>query len=633
MKNEVFTAATKTGAYAMAKRTVFLLVVLLLSSLVLPGVGIASAKKATIDGSFITGGLCSSWTDARWQQELGVMKDAGMQYLIIAAVAESFPGKPSRMIYPSKLPNTEMAKGRKGAAFPDIVDACLRNAQKAGMKVFVGIDASDNWWAVYATDTAWLYGQMDFGNKVCDELWSQYKKKYPEAFYGWYWAYEIDNANYPKPVHLQVLTKAINMQLDHLSAAQERLPVMWCPFMNSNLGTPSAYQAMWQTLFAGLHLIPGDIFCPQDCVGAGGLKLNQVDPWFAALRQAVNTKPGLLMWSDVETFDLSDNTCATIGRVVSQLKIEQPYVDHYVTWEYIEFDSPFNVDPGFHRTYLDYVKTGKLESAPPTVPPGFTAVLQPSGDVVMNWQPATDNIGVCGYYVYRNGELIFKNQVPRTRRMKTPTPSLTTLTDVCLRTNTDYTYEVRAYDFAGNVSAPTPPVRINTGNIVYLPNIVSAGRPYTVSIPTYRDSLGTKTRVLTDGVFADSATVNDPKWEGFHDTHQKPRDVVIDLGRTMPVQQFVADYLLDPKALVYLPVKITVLVSTDTVNFKEVGTFGNPNVTSEAPAASYQYRLILSAPMDARYVDFRTVPLARWFDQLTFSDEFEVRSNTPAGAK
>ena len=622
MQNRILSSLNNRIYFTQNK--LFLLNVILI--LLLTGTStysLASNPKAKIGGSFISGS--SSWSDARWQEEFKAMKDAGMQYVIVGTVASSYPGKVTTTIYPSNIPNTEMETG-EDATSPDVVDACLRNAQIAGMKVFIGADMSEHWWSSYANDSTWLYGQMKLDNQICDELWNNYKKKYPDTFIGWYWCYEIDNQNFMREDQQEVLINAMNKQLDHLDAKNERMPMMWCPFMNSNLGTPDECKTMWEKLFAGLHLKEGDIFCPQDCIGAGGLEIYEVASWFAALKEAVDTKPGLLMWSDVETFDSKDWSSATIGRVVKQLELEQPYVDNFVTWQYCFYDSPLNVDPGYHKTYMGYFKEGALETIPPTVPGNFTAVLQDGENVVLNWSESTDNIGVCGYYVYRNGEMIFRNQIPRKEAKQDNKIVLATLTDMCLPSNGKYTYEVRAYDFADNVSDPTPAITINIDKINYLPNLVSAGCSYSVSIPSYTDTLDPKDKKLTDGIYANSVTVNDSLWEGFHTIHQKPRDVIIDLGKTIPVQQFLASYLLDTHALVYLPYNITVLVSTDGVNFENVGDFPNPHIPYDARAISYKYRLTLSKPVLARYVNFRTSPTVRWYDQLTFSDEFEVRS-------
>jgi chitodextrinase len=602
----------------MKKMILFFTEILVLILMVLPAVTYAGAGKAVLDGSFITGDFCYSWSDARWQQEFTAMKNAGMHYIIIQAIADSYPGKITTTIYPSSLPNTKMATGGN-AAYPDVVDACLRNAESAGMKVFIGIDMSTNWWNVYGNDTTWLYSQMDFDNKVCDEVWSLYKAKYPDAFYGWYWSYEVDNLNFKTQAQQNVLTNAMNRQLDHLIAKNEKLPFMWCPFMNSSVGTPAAYQTMWQNVFSGLHTTAGDIFCPQDCVGAGGLKLSEVVSWFSALRQAVDTKSGLVMWSDVETFDISDETSATMDRIVSQLKIEQPYVDNYVTWEYCYYDSPNNIDAGFQNTYIDYLNTGSLDNTAPNVPSNFTAALQLDGDVLMNWDAATDNIGVCGYYVYRNGTMICKKQVPRIND-GTSTAQLTKYTNTGLNSNTTYSYQVQAYDFANNVSALTSKINVSTSNM----NIVSRGCKYTVSIPAngnYPDPSGKK---LTDGNYAATAYYADAAWVGFADVNNI--DVVIDLGKSVPVQYFIADYLLDVQPAVYLPKEVKVLISTDNSNFTDAGTL-SLNSTYDSAAAMCKYYCALSNPVNARYVKFSTTSSGYW----TFCDEYEVRNNNTTG--
>ncbi len=495
------------------KINALLTLILFLSLLMIPVISLAQASKAALDGSFITGDLCGFWTDARWQEEFTAMKDAGMHYIIIQAVADSYPGKVTHTLYPSSIPNTEMAKGGNGVSYPDIVDACLRNAELAGIKVFIGIDMSNYWWKSYGNDSTWLYSQMDLDNNICDELWKNYKSKYPDAFYGWYWSYEVDNLNFKTEAQQKVLTTAMNIQLDHLTATNEKLPFMWCPFMNSQLGTPQAYQSMWVNVLAGLHTTTGDIFCPQDCVGAGGLKLNEVASWFSALRQAVNTKPGLVMWSDVETFELygSSFISASIGRIISQLKIEQPYVDNYVSWEYCYYDSPNNINSGFQNTYIDYLNTGSLETSPPTAPQNFTAVLQPDGDIQLNWNAAIDNIGVCGYYVYRDGKVITRIQVPVMNGGTSNSTAITNYTDGGLSSNTTYIYLVTAYDFAGNVSSSSLSDTVITGTF----NIVSHNCKYTVSkspSSSYPDPNKTK---LTDGVFASSAYYADPAWVGF----------------------------------------------------------------------------------------------------------------------
>ena len=580
-----------------------------------------NAQQPVIGGSFVTGDLCYSWSDARWQEEFSAMKDAGMQYVVIQAVANSYPDEVTKTIYPSNISNTEMA-----TSYPDVVDACLRNAEEAGLKVFIGIDLNDYWWSSYANDSTWLYSQMELDNQICDELWDNYKGKYSDTFVGWYWCYEIENLNFTLDKQQEVLINAINKQLDHLEAENERMPMMWCPFMNSQVGTASAYKTTWEKIFAGLHLKEGDIFCPQDCVGAGGLDIDEVDTWFAALKEAVDAQPGLVMWSDVETFKTYNSSfiSATIDRVVRQLEIEQPYVDNYITWEYTYYDSPFHTSPGFYKTYMDYLSTGVVETSSPTVPNNFTATLQDGGDIALNWDASEDNIGICGYNVYRNEQMLYKCQVLIGSNDTTINSASTNYIDITVDPSTEYSYKIEAYDFAGNVSAQTSSITVTTASY----NTVSAGCSYTMSISassTYPDPNGKK---LTNGNYASTAYYADAQWVGVANADADTEKVIIDLGSVVSVQQFLGDYLLDPQPAVYLPKEVRVSISTDNVNFTELGTLTD-NSTNDTSSSIHKYYYNAPEPVDARYVMFSTVAGGYWL----FIDEYEVRNSIATDAK
>jgi len=607
----------------IAKKThnLLFIIILIFSLIIISPYSKAATTKAAADGSFLQSSLCGFWSNARWQQEFTAMKNAGMHYLVIGPVEESSPGKITTTLYPSSLPNTEMATGGNGVPFPDVVDACLRNAQSAGIKVFIGIGMNNNWWNSPGNDSTWLYSQMNFDNKICDEVWNLYKNKYPDAFYGWYWAYEVDNISFTTQAQQNVLTTAMNMQLDHLTATNEKLPFMWCPFMNSSLGTPQAYQAMWQNVFAGLHTTAGDIFCPQDGIGAGGLNLSNLASWFSALHQAVYTKPGLIMWSDAETFQVykSNYISGTMDRFITQLKIEQPYVDNFVTFAYCHYYSPNNIDSGFQTTYIGYLNTGSLETTLPSTPANFTAVLQADGNITLNWNASSDDIGVCGYYIFRGRTMICNKQVPRIDE-GTNIATLTSFTDTGLNPNTVYTYQVQAYDFANNVSVPTSPISITTDNM----NIVSHGCTYTVSMHANSNYPDTHNNKLTDGIYASNAYYADPAWVGFL-TPDTILNVVIDLNHVMSVQQFMGEYLLDPPTGVFLH-HVIVSVSIDDLTFTNIGTLIDSS-PSDTLSSIHKYYYRLSNPVNARYVKFSTFAPDAW----DFVDEYEVLSPITTG--
>jgi Bacterial Ig domain/IPT/TIG domain len=84
--------------------------------------------------------------------------------------------------------------------------------------------------------------------------------------------------------------------------------------------------------------------------------------------------------------------------------------------------------------------TVQADTTPPTVPTGLTATAISSSQINLTWTASTDNVGVKGYNVYRGG-------------VKIGTTPSTSYLDGGLNASTSYTYNVSAYDAAGNTSA------------------------------------------------------------------------------------------------------------------------------------------------------------------------------------
>jgi hypothetical protein len=564
----------------------------------------AQSDKPVADGSFIQSWFCYSWSEERWQKEFEILQEAGMHYLVLQSTSQSTIGEPTVTYYQSSLPNTTPFYGLNGE---DMIEKCLKVAQQMGIKVFIGLSFNDKWWEEHGGDAEWLYEQMEFDNSMCDELWDKFKTKYPDAFYGWYWSYEASNVAFSTATQQDELAKAMNIQLDHLAAVNKKLPFMWAPFMNSAFNSAEENAAMWQNVFDKLHITDGDIFCPQDCVGAGGLKIDEVVHWFSLLREAVDTRPGLLFWSDVEIFT-SNYGIAPVKRFVNQLEIEQPYVENYLTFAYSHYYSPLVVDPGYHKTYVDYVNTGILDNSAPSVPGNYTAVLKFKESIELTWTPSTDNVALAGYYIYRNGSRI------------STISSDTVFVDGGLSSNTEYTYKINAFDYAGNNSEFTSEITIKTGEIAVLANNLSKGKYYSVSIPAnekYPDS----NKELTNGGYARTTSLADPSWEAFYGS--TPRSIIIDLESITDVQQFYADFLFNRNEEVYLPQKIELSVSSDAQNYAYIGDMSVPNVSEEISAKAFKCAATLEQPVKARYVKFRVTPRS----SLTFDDEYEVRSS------
>jgi chitodextrinase len=89
------------------------------------------------------------------------------------------------------------------------------------------------------------------------------------------------------------------------------------------------------------------------------------------------------------------------------------------------------------------------DQTPPNAPDGLSAAAVSPTQVNLSWSAATDNVGVAGYGVYRDGVLI-------------ATVPTTAYSDTAASPSTTYSYTVDAFDAANNRSAPSAPAIVTT---------------------------------------------------------------------------------------------------------------------------------------------------------------------------
>lgn len=89
------------------------------------------------------------------------------------------------------------------------------------------------------------------------------------------------------------------------------------------------------------------------------------------------------------------------------------------------------------------------ETVPPSTPANLAAAAFTHNSVTLAWDASTDNVGVTGYYVYRNDVKV--GQSPGT-----------TFNDVGLSAATAYAYQVKAFDKAGNISSGSNSLAVTT---------------------------------------------------------------------------------------------------------------------------------------------------------------------------
>ncbi len=113
---------------------------------------------------------------------------------------------------------------------------------------------------------------------------------------------------------------------------------------------------------------------------------------------------------------------------------------------------PFSRQANDRWPRLEIVTTGgSSDASPPSVPSNLQVTSRAWNDVLVDWNPSTDNVGVVNYDVFRDGHFL-----------TTVNGSTTYFKDTSTHAEMTYSYRVRARDAAGNVSALSGPKATTT---------------------------------------------------------------------------------------------------------------------------------------------------------------------------
>ncbi|HEU4724717.1 MAG TPA: LamG-like jellyroll fold domain-containing protein, partial [Candidatus Eisenbacteria bacterium] len=129
----------------------------------------------------------------------------------------------------------------------------------------------------------------------------------------------------------------------------------------------------------------------------------------------------------------------------------------------------------------------------PSTPTGLAATAISESRIDLTWNASTDNVGVTGYNVIRDG-------------IQIGTTAQTSFSNTGLTASTTYAYQVAAFDAAGNPSAPsTPPVNRST---------LAAPPPSSNLVAAYAfdEGPGATTTADASGNGFTGTLVNNPTW-------------------------------------------------------------------------------------------------------------------------
>jgi hypothetical protein len=104
-----------------------------------------------------------------------------------------------------------------------------------------------------------------------------------------------------------------------------------------------------------------------------------------------------------------------------------------------------------------------LDDQPPSSPTNLRTTFVARREVDLDWRPSSDNVGVAGYTVYRDGALL-----------TTEPPSRSAYRDTDVLPATTYVYTVDAFDLAGNHSDQSPALAVTTPGIAPSDPVIAA---------------------------------------------------------------------------------------------------------------------------------------------------------------
>jgi chitodextrinase len=104
------------------------------------------------------------------------------------------------------------------------------------------------------------------------------------------------------------------------------------------------------------------------------------------------------------------------------------------------------------NTAISVMVNNVNDTSAPTIPTKLIATPVSTSQINLSWLASSDNVGVVGYFIFRNGNLIGKVKD-------------TSYKSTRLKAGTSYTYTVAAYDAAGNVSLQSSTAQVSTFSV------------------------------------------------------------------------------------------------------------------------------------------------------------------------
>ncbi|MBQ4101404.1 MAG: DUF4434 domain-containing protein, partial [Oscillospiraceae bacterium] len=426
-------------------------------------------KKTPITGNFIQPFLYMGYSDKQMDQEFAKMAEYGMDTLILGGelAFRDNPNDEWDLGYPSKLPEFNQATSRN-----DYVSKLFKYCKKYGIKLYLGVGYDGDWWnrdLSKDADAKWLIDVCNISAKMVGEIYDLYAEEYGDAFGGYYWVYEIWNHNswnnaVTRKKYAENLAAGFNIVLDAIKETDPSKPLIFSPFATRvGFATKENLTAFYTEFFKLVDFRSIDAMAPMDNIGGGGMQLPYLDEWTKAYSDAFKASGTKLQhWSNCESFVQPNDTykswtTCTMDRFVQQVEITSKYCSKIISFAYSHYMSPVNCLAGFDKAYLEYLRTGVLETTAPALPEKITVTEAfDGGKINITFDAFKDDYDIARYFLYRiteKGELkeVKQNLSVGRNGQNSATLLKSRFTSVSVPAGIQY-FVLEAVDCSGNVS-------------------------------------------------------------------------------------------------------------------------------------------------------------------------------------
>lgn len=313
---------------------------------------------------FVQPWLFNEYTQVDMDDYVQNIKEAGFDTIILQDILETYGGdetsevKIKNLWYDSNLqPTSEIEFCRT-----QTLDKLVNSVTKKGIKLYIGLALSDDWWDNKFEDNNWKIKNAQFINNVIDEIYNKYGNL--ECFAGLYYSHEM----YTNTKQYELIwADMLNITINHIETLEQssgkKINIMISPFI-SNIYEMEAIDVkqQWTRFMERINFRDNDIFCLQDGLGNSNFSPEKVRDIIIATKQAIkeSDKPNVSFWINVENFKEDPLQPVETERFIMQLKISAIYAEKLTVFSYSHYYNPLlnnEKSKQYNEEYKKYYKT------------------------------------------------------------------------------------------------------------------------------------------------------------------------------------------------------------------------------------------------------------------------------------